>query len=126
MNAPAPPRTSKRLQRLLINSGTLLVLFGIGCSPLSPPDVEQVTRDLVGQSFKNPGGWTRIEVVSVQKLEIKQRSTDKEAKTDEIHAVVTATNKNNLLGPDKFEGLLVIRYKHFEQGWRIQSVEGSR
>mgnify|MGYP001355664040 CR=1 FL=1 len=108
-----------------VRLGALLFLFTIGCSPFSPPTVEQVKRDLVGQSFENPGGWAEIKVVSVESLEIKERSTDRAAKTDELRALVNLTSKYSTSRPGvmTFQGVLVIRYRHFEQGWKIQSVE---
>lgn len=105
----------------------LVLLLTLGCSPMpSGPDVEQVKKDLVGQSFEDTrsgaflGG--RISVAAVQDVEIQERYTDKAAKTEELRALVTAT-----LGPTPadraFRGILALHYKYFEQGWKLQSVE---
>jgi hypothetical protein len=111
--------------RRLIPAAGLLLLVVLGCSSgRSGPSVEQSKQDLVGQQFfyryqRGSGGteWT-VKPGEVQDLVIQQRLTDKDAKTDELHALVTLTD-----GAQTIRGVLVLRYKLFEQGWKLQSVE---
>jgi hypothetical protein len=87
------------------------------------PSVEQAKRDLVGQRFFyryqwGTGGsyWTVMQG-SVQALVIQQRFTDKNAKTDELHALVTLEGDAQTI-----RGVLVFHYKLYDQGWKLSSV----
>lgn len=102
-------------------AAAISVIVACAQSP-SGPTVEQVKQDLVGQIFQYTKGgmdsWGHtVEPGGVESLAIQKRFTDKDAKTDELHAMVSLT--------DSFwrtRGVLIIGYKHFEQGWQLQSV----
>lgn len=110
----------------LITSIVLLLPFAVGCSStLSGPDVEQVKRDLVGQTLHIDWGLDygvySFAVASVQDMVIQERSTDKDAKTEDLRTLVTVTGSDR--GRTKtVRGVVVVRYKHFEQGWKMQST----
>jgi len=83
-----------------------------------------VKKDLVGQSFI--AGEITYTVTEVQDLAIQRRFTDKEAKTDEVHTLITASVfrwKQDWRFTAR--GVLIVHYKHFEQGWKLQSVDAS-
>lgn len=121
----------KAMKRLMFTAG-LFLLFVLGCSMgLSGPSVEQVKQDLVGKEVrittKSVFGlpdMTWMTVARVQDLVIQQRFTDKAAKTDELHALVTVTFVTLARKEEgsPMRGGLVIGYKQFEQGWKLQSV----
>ncbi len=120
------------MKRLKHTAG-LFLLFVLGCSTgLSGPSAEQVKQDLVGKEVRiitkhfllgHDMSWMTVK--RVQDLVIRKRFTDKDAKTDELHALVTVTfvtlTRKEESSP--MRGNLVIGYKHFEQGWKIQSVK---
>jgi hypothetical protein len=60
-------------------------------------------------------GWC-VKPGEVRDLVIQQRFTDKDAKTEELHALVTLTQAPTTT----IRGVVVLGYKHFEQGWRLQ------
>lgn len=111
---------------------TLLTLGILSCSPqFSGPGIDQVKQDLVGQKFSirmsgtNAIGMddefihnTAVTSTAAQGMAVRGRLTDAEAKTDELHVFITQQE-----GPLTISGVLRVRYKHFQQGWTLQSIE---
>lgn len=108
------------------------------CGQLTHPSVEQAKQDLVGKEIriiaKSPSYFGQVELgmswktlKQVQDLVIQQRFTDKDAKTEELQVLVTATFVTLKDGEEKLpmRGVLVLNYKHFEQGWKLQSVHAN-
>jgi hypothetical protein len=106
----------------------LLLFVCLGCGPteIVGVTVEQVKKDLVGQSVTLHGGInygdTRFDINGVQDLVIKETSTDKAANTQELHAQGTVTQDGGYPCCHFVRCVMVIGYKHFEEGWKIQSV----
>ena len=103
---------------------TFALLFSvIGCSGSSAPSVEQIKKDLVGQSIETGvtprANWVVAAVDEVKELTIKQRFTDRKAGTDEVHISIALSD-----GKGTAKGDLVISYKEFEQGWRLGGITG--
>lgn len=108
------------MKTMLCTAG-LVLIFALGCSPLlSGPDVDQVKKDLVGQSFDFRDDRYKVKVV--QDVVIQERFSDKDAKTEDLFALVNLTGEGLVGDVKTFQAVLVVRYKHFEQGWKVQSV----
>ncbi|HSY50004.1 MAG TPA: cytochrome c [Thermoanaerobaculia bacterium] len=110
---------------LVITSIVTLCALSPSAHGLSGPAVEQVKRDLVGQTFVDHDRGQSFEIVAVGGLLIKDRLTDSDAKTEDLHVSVDVTVR--FAGyPYTARGVLAVHYKHFDQGWRIQSVSAER
>jgi hypothetical protein len=130
---PGVSRLGRKAMKRLMPIAGLFLLFVLGCSTgLSGPSVEQVKQDLVGKEVRiitssvfGLPDMTWMTIAQVQDLVIQQRFTDKAAKTDELHALVTVTfvtlTRREESSPRR--GGLVIGYKQFDQGWKLQSVK---
>ena len=92
--------------------------------PPAVPSEETIKRDLVGQQFfykyrMGEGGqrWT-VRPNEVRNLRIINRFTDSKTGTDEVNVFATISN-----GQKTIEGALVLSYKRYEQGWRLERVQ---
>jgi len=112
------------MRRTIALVGVLLLLL-VGCSRgETGPSADRAKQDVVGQQFYyryqwGEGGkeWT-VKPGQVEDLVIQERFTDRDAQTDELHARVTLKDDAQTV-----RGVLVLRYKQFEQGWKLESVE---
>jgi hypothetical protein len=94
------------------------------------PTEAKIKRDLVGQRFwydlMNPsfGGskWTIMDGQIMGAPEIKDRFTDSIAGTQEIEVFLTLSNKLQSPPGETIQGVLVMIYHKYDQGWRLQSV----
>ena len=101
----------------------ILLFSVIGCSGPAVPGVEQLKKDLVGQSLPTDIPQRRSWVCTVgevKELVIQQRFTDKKANTDEVHVSVTLSD-----GKGTAKGDIVMAYKKYEQGWKLEGVNKS-
>ena len=98
---------------------SLFCIAAMGCSMgTSVPSDEQIKRDLVGQLIQAGGIRWRVADSELKGFVVQQRFTDKKANTDEVHAGVTLDDSTTTI-----KGVLVLSYKKYEQGWKIESVK---
>jgi hypothetical protein len=114
---------SMRVHHLVAVSAVIALGTTVACSRTFPaPTADQVKQDLVGKVFSIPrgamesSGW-KVEPGGIESLDIQTRLTDKDSKTDELHATVSLIDSYN-----RYRGELIIAYRQFEQGWQLQSV----
>ncbi len=96
----------------------------------SDPTDAQIKRDLVGQRFwydmMNPafGGskWTIQDGQIMGVPEVKDRFTNSIAGTQEIEVFLVLSNKQQSIPGETIQGVLVMMYRKFDQGWRLESV----
>lgn len=90
------------------------------------PAYAQIRRDLVGVTFfyeYGVGGGRRWTVMDeeINGLSIKDRLTDSKGGTEEVH-VSLALLDTKATPHVMIQGVLVMDYRKFDQGWRLQGV----
>lgn len=108
-----------------IRYAVFLLLFAAACTTtLAGPTENQLRQDLVGKEFSWSRGALRAHITGVKDLTVQQRFTDRDAKTEEVLALVTVTSGGDV--PDRtLRGVMKMSYKHFEQGWMLQGINGT-
>lgn len=92
------------------------------------PSEEQIKRDLVGQEFfftyeSGFGGrkWV-IQSEGITSASIKDRTTDSTAGTEEVDVALSLSGLSSSGETITISGNLILAYKRFDQGWRLQDV----
>lgn len=101
---------------------TVLLFGAIGCSGPSVANIDQIKKDLVGQTIKTDikqrSEWL-VEASEIKEVAIAQRFTDAKTDLDEVHVSIMLSD-----GKGTAKGDLVLTYKKYEQGWRLEGLEG--
>jgi len=109
--------------RLFITAFLFVSTLLFGCSkPL--PNASQIKEDVVGQKFRYTGDfwfggldWV-IKENDINELEIIERFTNKEKKTDKVIVSIKLISGNTAI-----KGKVAIYYQLFEQGWKLEKIE---
>jgi hypothetical protein len=71
--------------------GVMAVFFYIGCT--STFDIEEIKRDLIGRTINF--SMSEYKIVSIEKIKIIKRLTDRNKRVDEVYLDITFVDGNN-------------------------------